>query len=168
MIKVLIPVDGSPNALRAVRHTFRRFMARHVIEIHLLHVRTPLSQYVARFISSRNRAAWHREEADKALKSTRALLDSFGIPYTTHVEIGDKGETIDRVARHLHVDLIVMGTARKNSLTRLIEDSVTNRVLELTHVPVEVVVGQSISKLERYGVPIGIGAFLALLLAAVD
>jgi hypothetical protein len=62
----------------------------------------------------------------------------------------------------------MLGTARKNSLTRLVEDSVTNRVLELTPVPVEVIAGKAVSKLERYGVPAGIGTAIALLLLATD
>jgi hypothetical protein len=61
-----------------------------------------------------------------------------------------------------------MSTARKNSLTRLVEDSVTNKVLKLTSVPVEVIVGENVSKWERYGIPAGIGAALLLLFAAAD
>lgn len=60
-----------------------------------------------------------------------------------------------------------MSTARKNSLTRLVENSVTTKVLELTPVPVEVVAGDSVSKWERYGIPVGLSSLLALLLAAV-
>ena len=48
----------------------------------------------------------------------------------------------------------------------MLEDSTTNRMLELTTVPVELVAGESISKLERFGVPAGIGTALALLVAA--
>ena len=168
MFKILIPVDGSPNALKAVRYAVNRYMSNHALEIHLLNVRTPLTQNAARFIGKRNRAAWHREQADLALKSAREMLDGYGVPHVVHVELGDKAETIDRVAQQLRVDQVVMGTSRKNSLTRLIEDSVTNRVLELTRVPVEVVAGDSISRLERIGVPAGIGAALALLYVVVD
>lgn len=168
MVKVLIPVDGSTNSLKAVRHVVTRFVENHLFEIHLLHVRTPLTQNAARFISKRNRAAWHREEAEKALKPARDMLEKFKAPYAAHVELGARAETIDRVAQRLRVDQIVMGTARKNSLTRLLEDSVTNKVLELARVPVEVVAGESISKLERFGVPAGVGAVVALLLVAAD
>ena len=70
--------------------------------------------------------------------------------------------------RRLHCDRIVMSTARKNSLTRMLEASVTNRVLELTTVPVEVIAGDAVSNLERYGIPAGIGAAAALLLVAAD
>jgi YjbE family integral membrane protein len=168
MMKVLIPVDDSPNALQAVRHAVNRVIGGQGLEIHLLHVRTPLSQHASRFISRQNRANWHRDEANKALQPACALLEKFGVPYAAHVELGDKADTIDRMAHRLRVDQIVMGTARKNSLTRFIEDSVTNKVLEMTKVPVEVVAGASVSKLERFGVPVGIGAALALLVAAVD
>jgi hypothetical protein len=60
----------------------------------------------------------------------------------------------------------VMSTARKNSITRMLEDSITNKVLEKTSVPVEVIAGESVSRLERYGLPTGLGAALALLIAA--
>jgi YjbE family integral membrane protein len=168
MNKVLLPIDGSPNSLRAVRHVVNQFMGNHALELHLLHVRTPLTQHVARFLSRGTRARFHADEADKALGPAREMLKRFGVPFTEHVERGDKAETITRVAQLLGAGQIVMGTARKNSFTRLIEDSVTNRVLELTQVPVEVVAGESVSKLERFGVPAGIAAAMALLFIAAD
>ena len=61
-----------------------------------------------------------------------------------------------------------MGIARKNSLTRLLEDSVTHRVLETATVPVEVVAGEAVSKLERFGVPAGVAATLALVVVASE
>ena len=77
-------------------------------------------------------------------------------------------ELIADEARRLRCHQIVMSTARKNSLTRMLEDSTTNKVLELTTVPVEVIAGDAVSKLERWGVPAGAGALLALLIAAAD
>ena len=61
-----------------------------------------------------------------------------------------------------------MGTARKNSLTRLLEDSVTHRVIERASVPVEVVVGPGISKLELAGLPAAAAALLALAIVVID
>lgn len=168
MHKVLIPVDGSSNSLKATRHVVSQVMKNQAMEVHLLHVRTPLSRHISRFVSKRNRAAFHRDEANKALRSARDLLDMFGVPYAAHAELGDKAQTIAGVARRLHVDQIVMGTARKNSFTRMVEDSVTNKVLELAPVPVEVIAGDSISNFERIGVPAGVGAVLALLYIAAE
>jgi nucleotide-binding universal stress UspA family protein len=151
-----------------LRHVVNQYMINHVLEVHLLHVRTPLSQHIARFLSGATRARFHREEADNALGPVRETLRRCGVPYSEHVELGDKAETITRVALSLGAARIVMGTARKNSLTRLVEDSVTNRVLELTQVPVELVAGEAVSSFERFGVPAGIAAAIALLFLAAE
>ena len=168
MLKVLIPIDGSANSLQAVRHVINRTMSQGGVEVHLLHVRPPFSKHVAQFSSRRNRESWHRDLAESALAPARALLKKHGVPHATHVELGDRAETIDRVAQRLRVTQIVMGTARKNSLTRLLQDSVTARVLEIARAPVEVIAGSHISKFEKYGLPAGIGAALAALLVAAD
>jgi hypothetical protein len=55
-----------------------------------------------------------------------------------------------------------------DSFTRMIEDSVTNKVLELTQVPVELIAGDAVSKVERFGIPAGSGAALALLYAVAE
>ena len=109
---------------------------------------------------------YHREQAEKVLAPAREMLDKLSIPYAVHIESGDRAKLITDAARRLHCDEIVMATARKNSLTRLVESSVTNRVLQLTSVPVEVIAGDLMSKWERYGIPAAIAA--ALVWAVVD
>lgn len=165
MTKILIPVDGTPNSVKAVRHAIGRFAGARAPEIHLLHVRAPLTRHAARFIGRRNRVAWHREEAEKALEPARELLHRHGVPFAVHVELGDRATTIDRVAQRLRATRIVMGTSRKNSLARLVEDSVTNGVLALSRVPVEVVPGDAASRFERFLLPAGIGAALLMVVA---
>jgi len=137
--------------------------------VHLLNVQPPLSLHVARFVNRKNREAWHADEAARALRPVKLLLDKAGVPYAEHREVGDRARVITETARRLACDHIVMSTSRKDSLTRMLEDSVTNRVLELTTIPVEVVAGDAISRLERFGVPAGAGAVLAVMfLAAAD
>ena len=139
------------------------------MEVHLLNVQAPFSRHIAQFASRKNRDSFHRDEAEKALHPARRMLDGASVPHTAHIKVGKKAEVIAETARQLRCDQIVMSTARKNSLTRMLEASVTNRVLELTTVPVEVIAGDAVSKLERYGIPAGIGGTLGLLLfAAAD
>lgn len=166
MNRVLVPVDGSRNCEFGVRHVIRQFMNNTEMEIHLLNVQPPLTSYITRFLSRKSVRDYHGDEAEKALRPVRQLLDSFGIPYAVHVEIGERAEGITATAHRLHCDHIVMSAARKNSLTRLVENSTTNRVFELTSVPVEVIVGDSVSRWERYGIPAGLTTLLAVLLAA--
>jgi nucleotide-binding universal stress UspA family protein len=163
---VLLPVDGSRNCEFAVKHVIGQFRNNTAMEIHLLNIQRPFNQDIARFVSSRNRLDHHRDEAEKALRPVRQMLDGFGIPYSVHAEVGEKAKCIADTARRLRCDQIVMSTARKNSLTRWVENSVTNRVLELTPVPVELIAGDAVSKYERYGIPAALTALLGLLLAA--
>jgi nucleotide-binding universal stress UspA family protein len=167
MLKILIPVDGSRNCEFAVRHVVKQFMNNTAMEIHLLNVQPPFNQDISRFVSRKTRHDYHRDEAEKALRPVRQMLDRFGIPYSAHAELGEKAKCIADTARRLRCDRIVMSTARMNSLTRLVEDSVTNRVIELTPVPVEVIAGDSVSNYERYGIPAALTALIALILAAV-
>jgi Ca2+-transporting ATPase len=168
MLKVLIPVDGSRNCQFAVKHVIKEFMNNTAMEVHLLNVQPPFSRDIARFVSRKSLHDYHRDEAEKVLGPIKQMLDGFGIPYSVHAEVGERAKTITDTARRLRCDHIVMSTARKNSLTRLVENSVTNKVLELTSVPVEVIAGDAVSKWERYGIPAGVGAALALMLAAAD
>ena len=168
MLRVLIPVDGSRNCQFAVKHVIREFMNNTAMEIHLLNVQAPLSRYIARFIGRTSIHDYRLDEIEKALGPIKQMLDGFSIPYSAHAEVGETAKTITDTARRLRCDHIVMSTARKNSLTRLVENSVTNKVLELTSVPVEVIAGDVVSKWERYGIPAAVGAVLALMLAAAD
>jgi nucleotide-binding universal stress UspA family protein len=168
MQRILIPVDGSKNSEFAVRHVIADFLADSAKEVHLLNVQAPLSRHISQFVSRRNREDWHRDEAEKALAPARRLLAQHGVPHATSYKLGARAQTIVDEARRLRCHHIVMGTARKNSLTRMLQDSTTSKVLELTSVPVEVIAGNTVSRLERWGVPAGAGAVLAMLIAAVD
>ena len=156
MLRVLVPFDGSPNALRALRHALTEYQRHHELELHLLNVQPRLSRHVANYLSRHDRDAWHRAQAEQAMASaTEVISESGGVPCQTHWVVGDRALEICREAERLGVHHIVMGTARKNSVTRMLEDSVTNRVLENTPVPVEVVAGDAVSRLERWGLPMG-------------
>ena len=165
MQTVLVPVDGTPNSLFAVRHVVREFMRDGRFSVHLLNVQPQFSQYVARFVSRRTLDAWRDEQAQRALRAAQAQLAQHNIPFATHVERGPRAEVIVGAAKRLKCDLIVMSTARKNSLTRMLESSVTNEVLEKTSVPVEIIAGGAVSRLEQIGLPAGVGALVATLMA---
>ena len=169
MLKILVPIDGSRNSHFVVPHVIREFQKNKALEIHLLNVQPPFSWHIARFVGKKSRDEFHRDQAEKALRKVRRALDGFGVPYSLHVEVGNKAKLITETARTLRCDHIVMSTARKNSLTRMLEDSTTNKVLEQTSVPVEVIAGDAVSRFERYGIPAGIGTILGLMFfAAAD
>ena len=59
-----------------------------------------------------------------------------------------------------------MGTTRKNALSRFFESSVVAKAMAMTDLPVEVAAKENASKLQRFGIPIGVG--LTFLRLAVD
>src|SRR6185437_15528884 len=101
------------------------------------------------------------------LKPACDILDRYRIAYKTHIFVGDAAEVIADEAKRLGCDRIVMSTARKGSITRIFQDSTTERVLARTEVPVELVVGHAISNLERYGFPVALGAAAITLIAMI-
>jgi len=166
MLKVLVPVDGSSNSLHAVRHVLSEFRRNPAIDIHLLNVQPPFSSYVTRWIDRKTINEAHLEASELALRPARQMLDEVCVPYSVHLAVGGKASSIAEFARQFRCDHIVIGTARKNSLIRTIEGSVTNKVLELTTVPVIAVAGDPPSTWERYGIQLGVGGGLACLVVA--
>ena len=168
MLKILVPVNASANALQAVRQAMAECRRDRTLELHLLNVQPRLPRHVTRFVGRHDREEWLHDRASAAMAEASAVLARAGVRHHTHWATGRRAEEICRAAERLGVDRIVMGTARKNSLTRMFEDSVTEQVLEATQVPVELVVGDAVSSWERWGLPAGVLAAGGLLLAALD
>jgi nucleotide-binding universal stress UspA family protein len=163
LLRVVVPVLDSVNALPAVRYLARELMRGERMEVHLVQVRTPLPLYVARWIPGRERAAFHREAAEQALAPARHLLERWHIRHAVHLELGDRAAVIVAAARRLRADRIVLGAARDNTLTRFVEDAVIEKVIRTAPIPVDVVAGRAVSRVERLGVPMGLSAALGLL-----
>lgn len=165
MKSVLVPVSELPNSHLAVERVMKEYYGDHDLRIHLLHVRRPLSRRISQFVRRSLRDDYHRERAALALAPAREILDKRAIPYEVHACVGDVAQTIADQGRRLKVDRIVMATARRGSITRILEDSTTERVLHLTEVPVELVVSDAVSSVERWAIPVAVAAALAALAA---
>lgn len=140
MLRVLVPVDGSANSDRAVRHLVKLVRGQKAMEIHLLNVQEPIdSLEMRRFRLPREiRRMQLRRGADQ-LRSARARLDKAGIRHETHVLIGDVARTIARFARRRRCNKIIMGTRGMTSLANLLLGSVATKVIHLARVPVTLV-----------------------------
>ena len=168
VLNILVPVDASPNALRAVRHAIAEYRRRDELRVHLLNVQPRISRHAARFVGRADRDGWLRDRAETAMSAAVALLTDAGVPHEKHWVTGERAEQICRAAKRLDVHHIVVGTARKNSITRMLEDSMTHRLLETTPVPVEVIAGDAVSKWERWALPAGVVGLGGLLVLALD
>ena len=157
MATLLIPCDGTANALVAVRHVAEAHRHGEVRMVHLLNVQPPFSPNVSRHVHRDLREDFQRERAREALAVARQVLDGAGVPYRVHVEVGDTTRCIADAASRLCCHRIVIGTSRKSPLVRAIANSLATQLIESCPVPVEVVTGEPAGVLERIGIPAGVG-----------
>ena len=137
MLKILLPVDGSDNSSKAVTDFIRLLdWYKEKPEIHLLNVQHVLNGNVSLFINQADIKQYHQEEGLKSLQNTRDLLAQAGIAYQYHITVGDPAEMIVRFAAEKHYDQIVMGPRGKGNIQGLLLGSVTNKVMQLSSIPV--------------------------------
>jgi nucleotide-binding universal stress UspA family protein len=139
MKRVLIPIDGSDCALRAVALVIGKralYLSPDDLEIHLINVQAPFSSDISRFASHQQISEFHRQQSEEALRGARQLLDAAGIKYRCHIEVGHIAETITEHASALACDQIVMGTHGRGAFKELVMGSIPLKVLALTSVPV--------------------------------
>ena len=139
MFKVLVPIDGSDNALRALERAIALVRERKPFELHLLNVQPPVSGSVTTFVGSSAIKDYHHDEGEKALAPARALLERQGIPYKQHITVGPAGESIAGFARQLGCEQIVMGTRGMGKFTGALLGSVSTEVIRHSDVPVTLI-----------------------------
>lgn len=137
-MKILIPVDGSANAQRAVEHVIESVVAlKEQPQLLLLNVQWNVATgNVKLFINQQTIDDYYREQGMDALKLARATLDAAALPYQYHISVGMPAEAIVQYADEQAVDQIVMGRQGQGGLQTLLLGSVGNKVLHLAKCPV--------------------------------
>lgn len=144
MKRVLIPIDGSETALRAVECAVALApVMREPLEVLLLNVQhpAPMRELLLDGRPSDVRALEKPqiEVGEELLKPAQALLRKSNIAHSGHVEIGDPAQTINAFAKKHHCEEIIMGTRGLGAAAGLILGSVANKVLHLASLPVMLV-----------------------------
>lgn len=137
-MKVLIPVDGSANAERAVEYVIASTAwLKEVPQVCLLNVQWKLvSGNVKLFIDQDTINDYYREQGMAALAEARAKLEAAGLEYRFHISVGTPAEAIVQYAQEQHVDQIVMSAYGQSMLSSLLLGSVASRVAHLASMPV--------------------------------
>jgi nucleotide-binding universal stress UspA family protein len=137
-MKILIPIDGSENALRAVRQVLdKRGWYREALEIHLVNVQLPVASGAVRmFIPQDQLREYYDDEGQKALQAAKDLLQQSGVPFHCRVGVGDPAPTIVHYCTEQGCELIAMGTRGLGALGNVLIGSIATKVIHLAHVPV--------------------------------
>ncbi len=132
MSSVLLPIEEGRDASSAIEHVIE-LARQEPVRVYLLNVRTPLPSYVARFIPSAERHAFHHENGMRAMREAIDRLDQAGIAHREEVRIGNKAETIMEFAREKHCAEIVVDANENGLLAGLGLGSIRRQLHHLLH-----------------------------------
>jgi nucleotide-binding universal stress UspA family protein len=137
-MKILIPVDGSANADRAVEYVINNAANLKVApEICLLNVQWKLaSGNVKLFIDQETINDYYREQGAAALAQARAKLDAADLPYIYHISVGAPADAVVLYAQEHQIDQIVMSAHGQETLSTFLLGSVASKVAQLARIPV--------------------------------
>jgi nucleotide-binding universal stress UspA family protein len=139
MKSLLVPVDGSPNADRAVAFAIKMAKAVTGMKIVLLNVQEQLERWYAHGLASDSSRQHLSEQGQQQAANARRLLQESGCPYEFHILFGKPAETIVQAARDHGCSGIVMGTRGLGDLQNVFLGSTSFKVVHLSDLPVTLV-----------------------------
>ena len=131
--KILVPMDGSDCALRALKYAAKAPDA----ELLVLNAQAALPS--SRFVSKRMIAEHQERGADEALARARALIKRGKLNARTFSLIGEPAPTIVEFAKKHRCAAIVMGSRGQGRIEGMVLGSVAAKVIHLAACPVTVV-----------------------------
>ena len=135
---ILVPVDGSENSDRAVRHAIGLLKAG-AGTLHVLNVQPPLTGASRTFVRQADIDNYHREEGETALASALKIAAEAGVKAEKHISVGRPGEIAAEFAQRVNAAMIVMGTRGHTGLAGVLLGSVAQDVIARSKVPVSLV-----------------------------
>ena len=137
-MKLLIAIDGSETALRALHYVVDHpdFFGDNA-ELLLVFVHLPVpSSRVKAIVGNDVIEQYYKDESEEALGPTRELLAGKAYRVTERPLIGQPAAEIIATAQGNGCDLVVMGTQGRSAFGNLIMGSVAMRVIANSTVPV--------------------------------
>lgn len=142
MRKLLVPMDGSGGAMRALACALTFGNVLKDGEIHLLNVRTPIMDLdlaTGSPSAADQLSAQHHATGAQVLEPARVLLDRAGVRHIEAVRTGEPAACIADYAREYHCDAVVMGTRGLGPVAGLVMGSVAMKVVHRVDIPVTLV-----------------------------
>ena len=141
-MRILVPVDGSARANRAVEYALSLAHGRGDDEITLVNVQSQETLDVSEISGVMTVGADRKLAADqskKALGKAIRLCRNAQVKFEARSELGPIAETINRITREVKANQIVMGTRGFGPVRGLVLGSVATKAVQLAPVPVTLV-----------------------------
>jgi nucleotide-binding universal stress UspA family protein len=141
MRKLLVPIDSSESAARALQHAIGLAEADPAIELHIVNAHAPPVVYgeIAVYLSEERVRELQRQHSEDILKPAVEAAKTAGVKYTTEILIGDVPAVLVQYAEEKDCDGILMGTRGMGAIGNLVMGSVATKVIHLTKLPVTLV-----------------------------
>ncbi|MBL8630896.1 MAG: universal stress protein [Rhodospirillaceae bacterium] len=137
MRRVLVPIDGSAHAVRALEYIADRRKQGDRFEVLLLNVQPGMPPN--RFVSRKMISEFQNNESEKVLSAPKIRTLQRLLKADAYSEVGDAAETIVKFAKKTGCHEIVMGARGMTSLKGLFVGSVATKVTHLAAIPVTIV-----------------------------
>ncbi len=122
-MNVLVPVDGSDNAMQAVNFTVALARENPNTQVTIISVISPFTE----------------TRAGTALEKARNAFVNAGLTVQTALMEGEPADTIIKYAQEQHMDNIIMGHRGMGALKSMVLGSVSHKVLHNTNIPVTII-----------------------------
>ena len=138
MLKLLIAVDGSEHALRAIERVAKIAASAVALEVILLNVRDlPIYYVELPPVNIEAMEAGQKQFQERLLADAEAVARKLGLTLgPSQRTVGLAAEEIVRVANEQAVDQIVIGTHGRGAVGSFFLGSVAQRVVHLSTLPV--------------------------------
>ncbi len=139
-LRVLVPLDGSAHATRALSELLHGAAWLGALDIDLLYVR-PAPGLWGQLRPEQRRLLdeWGTQESEQATREARAQLYLARVGHRLHESAGEPSREIVRSARRLDSELIVMGTRGLGAVHHALIGSTALKVAHASPVPVVLV-----------------------------
>jgi nucleotide-binding universal stress UspA family protein len=141
MRRILVAIDGSETALRALDFAIGQARLSPAAELHVLTVQAPASTYTAWeiYVTAEKLREIAAERTRTILDAAAVRLKGAGCRHALEQQEGEPAETIARRAAELGCESITMGTRGAGQMSVLVMGSVAQRVVHHATVPVTLV-----------------------------
>jgi nucleotide-binding universal stress UspA family protein len=129
LAKILMPIDGSDNSLRALDYAF--FLAKKadssVTAIHV--IENPPTVYIESQKLLNDLMSKYRIESAQILDRCKQMAEKKGVKIETVIVEGDPASNITNYAQKENIDLIIIGSRGLGRFKEMMLGSVSNKVL---------------------------------------
>jgi YjbE family integral membrane protein len=137
--RVLVAVDASDNAARAVDYVINLRKQHPDLAVEVVNVQRDVSGDVSRFIARETLQGYHQEQGEQATRRAKAMLDAASIPYAVKLLTGKPWEAIAQHAVAARCDHVILGSRGLGSYTGALLGSIAQGVAGHSPVPVIIV-----------------------------